>query len=167
MSKTTAMKKQSSQPAFVGLRIARIEYMDAEEARELAWDSQPCMLVLEDDTRLYVSSDEEGNAPGTLVAEGNGISHSFYPRTKWHSEENLKLALLHIVGHQIANGRFMSGGRMGSMGWSKHAFVLKLDNGIELIPFSDPEGNEAGSWFGYDRPSPLAGVSPFAIYARR
>ena len=154
--------------SLVGKRIVAIKYMSLEEAQAIGWDSRPATIVLEGNSRLYVSSDEEGNEPGTLVAEDKGTSHSFYPKTRWEADENLEPKNLDrllvsrnsLKGCWIASGHYMSGGKMGSMGWSKQAFVIKLDNGVELIPFSDEEGNEAGSWFGTDE------VGDFAICAR-
>ncbi len=51
---------------LVGRRIVAAEYMTRQEAAGLGWSKRPVVLVLDDGTQVYASSDDEGNNGGAL-----------------------------------------------------------------------------------------------------
>jgi hypothetical protein len=75
---------------------------------------------------MYAVKDEEGNGPGTLSISKHLSPSELIGRT-------VKLAIHTRVPD-----------------WSKNPMSLRLDNNIHVTPQSDPEGNEAGCWFGDD-----------------
>ena len=50
-----------------------------------------------------------------------------------------------LEGRTIVKARYMTKKEKESLYWSKSALVLRLDDGVLLIPMSDDEGNEAGA----------------------
>ena len=50
-------------------RIVRVEYMSDLEAQENMWYKVPITLVLDNDTRIIVSMDDECNDGGSLIAK--------------------------------------------------------------------------------------------------
>jgi len=52
---------------LVGRRIVAVKALDARDLRALGWEGQHATcLVFDDNTWLYVSSDEEQNSAGTM-----------------------------------------------------------------------------------------------------
>jgi hypothetical protein len=127
--------------------------MSDHEARQMGWYEAPIVSLVQGDdpanaTHLYVSSDEEGNSAGAFFLEGQG-GRCFYPlRLGEHHAEAKDLRA--IAGKTIVGGTHMSAEHAQISGWSKRPFVLELDDGRKLVPTSDPEGNDAGTWFGSD-----------------
>jgi len=51
-----------------------------------------------------------------------------------------------LVGQKIKNARWLSKSEALELGWHKQPFVIELENGVQLVPISDDEGNDAGSF---------------------
>ena len=58
-----------AQSLLQGRRIVRVEYMSDLEAQENMWYKVPITLVLDNDTRIIVSMDDECNDGGSLIAK--------------------------------------------------------------------------------------------------
>ena len=58
-----------AQSLLQGRRIVRVEYMSDLEAKENMWYKVPIPLVLDNDTRIIVSMDDECNDGGALIAK--------------------------------------------------------------------------------------------------
>ncbi len=56
-------------------------------------------------------------------------------------------AAAQLVGRKIASIRYLSTEEMEQLGWCRRAAVLVLDNGHQLFPSADDEGNDAGALF--------------------
>lgn len=57
-------------------------------------------------------------------------------------EEKARRAL---KGRKIVQVRYMTVQEQGEMAWCRSAVVLVLDNGVELSPMQDDEGNGPGA----------------------
>jgi hypothetical protein len=55
-----------AQQVLEGRTIAKVFYMNEAEAEEWGWYKRPIIMVLDDDTQLIVSADDEGNDGGSL-----------------------------------------------------------------------------------------------------
>tara|TARA_R100001480_G_C4651445_1_gene170918 strand:- start:39 stop:293 length:255 start_codon:yes stop_codon:yes gene_type:complete len=53
----------------------------------------------------------------------------------------------HLVGRKITNIRYMTEKEKVDWMWSYCAIVIELDDGQKLIPWTDDEGNDAGSLY--------------------
>ena len=51
-----------------------------------------------------------------------------------------------LVGQKIKNARWLSKSEALELGWEKQPLVIELENGVQLVPISDDEGNDAGSF---------------------
>lgn len=58
----------------------------------------------------------------------------------------------HLVGKKITNIRYMTEKEKVDWMWSHCAIVIELDDGQELIPWSDDEGNNAGALYVHNFP---------------
>tara|TARA_Y100000592_G_scaffold93046_1_gene155631 strand:- start:248 stop:538 length:291 start_codon:yes stop_codon:yes gene_type:complete len=58
----------------------------------------------------------------------------------------------HLVGRKITNIRYMTEKEKVDWMWSHCAIVIELDDGQELIPWSDDEGNNAGALYVHNFP---------------
>ena len=68
---------RKAQQVLEGRTIAKVFYMNEAEAEEWGWYKRPIIMVLDDDTQLIVSADDEGNDGGSLFyaskEEPNGV----------------------------------------------------------------------------------------------
>src|SRR5215469_2847476 len=46
---------------LVGRKISDVRYMQAKEAEDMDWSSRPLVLILDDGTLIWPTSDDEGN----------------------------------------------------------------------------------------------------------
>jgi len=53
----------------------------------------------------------------------------------------------HLVGKKITNIRYMTEKEKVDWMWFHCAIVIELDDGQELIPWRDDEGNDAGALY--------------------
>ena len=60
----------------------------------------------------------------------------------WQGNEDIKKVLLN---RKIVGVRYMDEVEVEGLGWYKQAIVLILDNGVQIFPMSDDEGNNAGA----------------------
>ena len=51
---------------LLGKKIVQVEYVDTKEANTYGWHSRPISFTLNDQTRLIVMCDDEGNDGGAL-----------------------------------------------------------------------------------------------------
>jgi len=70
----------------------------------------------------------------------------------------LKAAQSVLLGRKIISTRYMTQAEVDHFGWSYRAIVIELDNGVELFPSSDDEGNEAGALFTTNKEHPVLPV---------
>lgn len=59
---------------LVGKVITRIRYSTAEENNAFMWSNSGPVIELNDGTKLYCQSDDEGNNPGALHTNLRGLS---------------------------------------------------------------------------------------------
>jgi len=67
---------------FVGRTIVSAEYMTTEHANRIGWGDIKCgslILTLDNGQKFFSSTDDEGNGPGALFVELNGIRVSTFP----------------------------------------------------------------------------------------
>ena len=64
--KSIEQKWNKEAKKLVGRKIVGARYMTLDEVSILGWVSRPIILMLDDDTLLYPSSDDEGNDAGAL-----------------------------------------------------------------------------------------------------
>jgi hypothetical protein len=70
---------------IIGKRIKEIRKMTLAEAKAEGWEAEYTMvpvIVLEDGTKLYASSDEEGNQAGALFGKKGKTSFYVMPAEK-------------------------------------------------------------------------------------
>ena len=58
---------------LLGKRIIRVEYIEPREAEDYGWYNRGVSFVLDDNTRIIVMQDDEGNGPGTLAYLNTGV----------------------------------------------------------------------------------------------
>lgn len=64
-----------------------------------------------------------------------------------------------FVGRTIASIERMSENEaLNEFGWNKRPVIITLDNGIQLIPMADDEGNDGGVIATTDEQYPLLGT---------
>lgn len=50
-----------------------------------------------------------------------------------------------LVGRTITKAAYLSASDADELGWGRRPLVITLDDGTELIPMSDDEGNDGGA----------------------
>ena len=65
MKLTNRCNKQSKK-VLLGKKIIQVKYVDTEEAEKYMWHKRPISFTLDDNTRLIVMQDDEGNDGGAL-----------------------------------------------------------------------------------------------------
>lgn len=58
---------------MIGKKLKEIRLQTEEEMDELGWDKPATVLVFEDGSQVFASSDGEGNNPGVLFTVVNGV----------------------------------------------------------------------------------------------
>lgn len=135
-----------------GRAILSVQIFPHEERRHYAWRDAPVVLNLVDGSYLFVSCDEEGNAPGTLLVRQDGQSNLLLPPVIEPKVGESTEFRSYFAGESRLVGRsIVNAAPMLLPGWSTRVIVLRLDDGSKVIPMSDPEGNAPGTWFGRDR----------------
>lgn len=86
-------KKQVAFP--VGLKVTDVRMMTNEELEaegwESTWGSFAVVLIFEDGSKVYASSDEEGNDVGCLFGmTGNGTAVVISPLTEGMTSDKVK-----------------------------------------------------------------------------
>tara|TARA_R100001015_G_C4635272_1_gene204377 strand:+ start:4156 stop:4404 length:249 start_codon:yes stop_codon:yes gene_type:complete len=56
-----------------GKKIIKAEYISEEEALRYGWDYRGVSLILDDNTRIIVMRDDEGNNAGVLAYLNEGV----------------------------------------------------------------------------------------------
>ena len=56
-----------------GKKIVSVGYMGQTEADNYGWSKRPVTFILDDDTRLIVMQDDEGNNGGALAYLNEGV----------------------------------------------------------------------------------------------
>ena len=72
------LKKASDWPGTAnivlkGKKIVEVDYMSQTEADNYGWNKRPITFILDDDTRLIVMRDDEGNDGGALAYLNEGV----------------------------------------------------------------------------------------------
>lgn len=70
------MKKQWEKriaKALVGRKIVEVRYLNDKEVNEHGWHRSALVMLLDDGTYLYPSSDDEGNDAGALFTNIAGL----------------------------------------------------------------------------------------------
>ena len=65
MKLTNRWNKQAKK-VLLGKKIIQVKYVDTEEAEKYMWHKRPISFTLDDNTRLIVMQDDEGNDGGAL-----------------------------------------------------------------------------------------------------
>ena len=73
------LKKASDWPktaniVLKGKKIVSVGYMGQTEADNYGWSKRPITFILDDDTRLIVMRDDEGNDGGALAYMNEGVN---------------------------------------------------------------------------------------------
>lgn len=55
-----------------GRTIVAVRYMDDSDKDAAGWDRSAVMLILDDDTIIWPSQDDEGNGAGALFIQSSG-----------------------------------------------------------------------------------------------
>ena len=66
MKLTNRWNKQAKK-VLLGKKIIQVKYVDTEEAEKYMWHKRPISFTLDDNTRLIVMQDDEGNDGGVLT----------------------------------------------------------------------------------------------------
>ena len=61
-------------------------------------------------------------------------------RASWEKSIKAKLE-----GRKIVEVRYLTDEEAASMGWSRSSLAIFLDDGSNIVPMSDDEGNDAGA----------------------
>jgi hypothetical protein len=65
---------EKAEKALVGKTIVGVNYMTSKEADDFfGWAGRPIVLALSDGSVLFPSSDDEGNAAGSLFTSIDGL----------------------------------------------------------------------------------------------
>jgi hypothetical protein len=64
-----AVWTEEAEEQLLGKRVVGVRYLSAAESLELGWFKRCLLIEFEDGTRLYPSSDDEGNCPGAFLGE--------------------------------------------------------------------------------------------------
>lgn len=51
---------------LIGRTIKDVQYMDADNAKDMMWCKRPLLIVLDNDTIIYPMMDDEGNDGGAM-----------------------------------------------------------------------------------------------------
>lgn len=57
---------EKAEKLLVGRKIISARYMTKDEAKGFGWHTRPLVLLLDDGTSIFASSDDEGNGAGAL-----------------------------------------------------------------------------------------------------
>ena len=69
---------------LLGRKIARVEYMGDDEARDYDWSESPLVLTLDDGTVLIPMRDDEGNGAGSIAGQAkDGLALMFPVLRRW------------------------------------------------------------------------------------
>ena len=61
-------------------KIVAVRYMTKEEAEDVGWNCRPVVMLLDNETILFCSADEEGNGPGVIFgATKNNAEELTFP----------------------------------------------------------------------------------------
>jgi len=63
-----------------------------------------------------------------------------------------------LVGKKVKAVSYMTDGEAQAMGWSSRPVVIEFEDGTQLIPSSDDEGNDAGALYTSDKKNPVLPV---------
>lgn len=74
-----------------GRTIMKVEYMSDLEAEENMWYNKPVALILDDDSRVIVSADDEGNDGGALFVSKLNPRREYVIPTLQKGRDNGKL----------------------------------------------------------------------------
>ena len=66
MKNLTDKWNKKANDLLLGKKIVKVEYMDTEEADNYMWNKRPVTFMLDNDTRVMIQSDDEGNDGGAL-----------------------------------------------------------------------------------------------------
>tara|TARA_Y100000401_G_scaffold55907_1_gene44262 strand:+ start:14150 stop:14491 length:342 start_codon:yes stop_codon:yes gene_type:complete len=64
---------QCAKIVLEGKKIVKVEYIEPREADKYGWYNRGVSFILEDNTRIIVMQDDEGNGPGTLAYLNDGV----------------------------------------------------------------------------------------------
>jgi hypothetical protein len=68
---------KAAEQTFLNRKIVGTRYMTRAEADAIGWHSRAVVLMLDDGTLLYPSTDDEGNGPGALFTTHK--EHNTFP----------------------------------------------------------------------------------------
>ena len=66
MKNLTDKWNKKANDLLLGKKIVKVEYMGTEEADNYMWNKRPVTFMLDNDTRVMIQSDDEGNDGGAL-----------------------------------------------------------------------------------------------------
>ena len=66
MKNLTDRWNKQAKKVLLGKKIVQVKYVDSEEAEKYMWHKRPISFTLDDNTRLIVMQDDEGNDGGAL-----------------------------------------------------------------------------------------------------
>lgn len=131
------MAKRKDTSVLVGRKIFSISKMTPTVLAEFGWQEPGSMLILDDGTIVFASSDHEGNRAGVLFGESE-VAQSFYV----DPDPNIRAAL---AGRSIRAVSRMLPEQLERQGWTHEAAPLMLDLGsVKIFPSKDDEGNGPG-----------------------
>ena len=66
MKNLTERWNKQAKKVLLGKKIIQVKYLESEEAKDYMWNNRPISFTLDDNTRLIVMCDDEGNDGGAL-----------------------------------------------------------------------------------------------------
>ena len=66
MKNLTKRWNEQAKKILLGKKIIQVKYVNSEEADKYMWHKRPISFTLDDNTRLIVMADDEGNDGGAL-----------------------------------------------------------------------------------------------------
>lgn len=133
-----------------GRTIVDVKLLDTVECRHYGWRDVPVTLCLSDGSYLFVSRDEEGNGPGTMLVRSLR-SLLLVPVIEPRFDKPLDIQQHYTGVSRLIGRNIVRAYPMVWPGWATRVVMLRLDDESKIIPMSDPEGNAPGTWFGRDR----------------
>jgi hypothetical protein len=73
MNKRITQWTKEASKLLLNKTIVDVRYMTDEEQSMMHWDFKPVVLILDDGTAIYPSSDDEGNYAGALFTNNENL----------------------------------------------------------------------------------------------
>ena len=62
-----------------GRKVVEVRYMNEEEAASFDWHERPLLIIFDDNTVIFASSDDEGNSGGAIFGQSDAMNDLVIP----------------------------------------------------------------------------------------